>query len=117
MINGMIIRKQERAYTYLKKLFDSITPIPLTFKWLISYPECYPQNQELQTKLNCNFCILSGQELTDWINQEDFQWIWGTLSAFDPTLSDQAILNDLVPETICITHYGKIRCPCNIRLP
>ena len=98
MVNGIILRKGEHAYTYLKKLFDSIAPLPLTFKWLISYPECYPQTKEIQTRLDCNFCILSGKELTDWVNQEDFQWIWGTFSAFDPSTADKDILEYKLPE-------------------
>lgn len=98
MVYGRIIRKGEKQYTYLKKLFDSIGNIQLNYKWLISYPECYPRDREIEKLLEGSFCILSGKELTCMVEKEDFQWIWGTFSAFDPSTSNEEILKHKLPE-------------------
>lgn len=98
MVYGTIIQKGEKYYTCLKKLFDSLDNMQLNYKWLISYPECYPSDKDIQKQLNCEYCILTGKELTDLVDKEDFQWIWGTFSAFDPSLSDEEILKHKLPE-------------------
>ena len=48
--------------------------------------------------LENEYCILTGKELTDLVNKEDFQWIWGTFSAFDPCISNEDILKYKLPE-------------------
>ena len=98
MIYGTIIQKGEKYYTFLKKLFESIDNIQLNYKWLISYPECYPFDKDIQKTLEQEYCILPGKELTDLVNKEDFQWIWGTFSAFDPSTADKDILEYKLPE-------------------
>ena len=98
MIYGTIIQKGEKYYTFLKKLFESIDNIQLNYKWLISYPECYPFDKDIQKTLEQEYCILTGKELTDLVNKEDFQWIWGTFSAFDPSTADKDILEYKLPE-------------------
>ena len=98
MVYGRIIRKGEKYYTYLKKLFDSIDNMQINYKWLISCYECYPANRDIKKTLGNEYCILSGTELTELVNKEDFQWIWGTFSAFDPGTSDEDILKYKLPE-------------------
>ena len=98
MVHGIIINKGEAYYTYLKKLFEAIDNIQLNYKWLISYPQCYPCDKETSELLNGDYCILTGREFTDLVDKEDFQWIWGTFSAFDPSISDDKILNYKLPE-------------------
>jgi hypothetical protein len=102
MVYGRIIRKGEKYYTHLKKLFEAIGNAQLNYKWLISYAECYPHDRELEKLLDGSYsggyCILSGKELTDMVEKEDFQWIWGTFSAFDPSTSNEEILKHKLPE-------------------
>lgn len=98
MIYGTIIQKGEKYYTFLKKLFESIDNIQLNYKWLISYPECYPFDKDFRKLLDSEYCILTGKELTDLVNKEDFQWIWGTFSAFDTSTSNEDILKYKLPE-------------------
>ena len=107
MIYGTIIQKGEKYYTYLKKLFESINNMQLNYKWLISYPECYPLDKDIQRMLESEYCILTGQELTDLVNKEDFQWIWGTLSAFDPEMPDEDILKYKLPENDMYSGFWK----------
>lgn len=98
MIYGTIIRKGEKQYTFLKKLFESTKHIQLNYKWLISYPECYPEDKRIQALFEREYCILTGKELTDLVEREDYQWVWGTFSAFDPATSDEEILSYKLPE-------------------
>lgn len=98
MVYGTIIRKGEKYYTYLKKLFEAIDNIQLNYKWLISYPECSASDTDIQKVLENEYCILTGKELTDLVNKEDFQWIWGTFSAFDLSTSNDDILKHKLPE-------------------
>ena len=98
MVHGTIIQKGEKYYTYLKKLFESIDNIQLHYKWLISYPECYSSDKDIQIMLENEYCILTGKELTNLVTTEDFQWIWGTFSAFDPSTPDTEILKYKLPE-------------------
>ena len=98
MIYGTIIQKGEDYYTCLKKLFDSIDNMQLNYKWLISYPECYPLDPDTEKMFDCKYCILSGKELTDIIDKEDFQWVWGTFSGFAPATSNEDILKYRLPQ-------------------
>ena len=104
MVNGTIIQKGEKHYTYLKKLFESIDNIQLNYKWLISNYECYPFDKDIKKILKNKYCILNGRELTDWVENEDFQWMWGTFSAFDPSTSEAEILKYKLPENDMYSH-------------
>ena len=98
MVYGRIIQTGEKSYTYLRKLFESIDNIQLNYKWLISYPTCYPYDKDIEKLFESEYCILTGKELTDIVNKEDFQWIWGTFSAFELSTSDEEILKYKLPE-------------------
>lgn len=91
MMKGIIIQG-EKYYTYLKKIFVSINNIQRDYNWLITNHECYPQNKKYEERLSGEYCWLSGNELTEMVGDEDFQWIWGVLSAFSTNLSKQDIL-------------------------
>ena len=86
MVYGAINRKGEKYYTYLKKLFDAINNKQLEYNWLITDCTCYPENPKTDAMLRKDYCWLTGEELTDLVAQEDFQWVWGILSAFDKSV-------------------------------
>ena len=44
--------------------------------------ECYPQNILYNKILSEEYCWLSGVELTEMIEYEDYQWIWGCFQLF-----------------------------------
>lgn len=48
---------------------------------MISYPECYPQAEELKRVFAQEYVWLTGEALKQAL-QEDFQWIWGIFSGF-----------------------------------
>ena len=97
MVYGAINEKGEKYYTYLKKVFDAIDNKQKDYNWLITDCECYPDNQGIKELLDKEYCWLSGEELTEVINQEDFQWIWGVLSGFDKSIELSEILKYDLP--------------------
>ncbi len=114
MTHGTIIQKGERYYTHLKKLFESIGNAQLNYKWLITYAECYPSDEETARLFENEYVILSGHELTEIIENEDFQWIWGVFSAFDPSVSDYDILKYKLPDS---EHRGYWENPLALQHP
>lgn len=97
MIYGAIDEKSERFYTDLKNVFDSIGNIQTEYNWLITNHECYPTNPKAEAMFRTEYCWISGQELTDIVHTEDFQWIWAVLSGFDKTIPLTEILKYDLP--------------------
>ena len=50
-MKGVILNKGEKGYSYFKQIFDKITVLSTDYNWLISYPECYPNDKEWEKKL------------------------------------------------------------------
>ena len=97
MVCGAISRDDEKYYTYLKKVFDAIGNKQREYNWLITDCECYPDNKEIRELLNEEYCWVSGEKLTEMVNQEDFQWIWAVLSGFDKSIELSQILKYDLP--------------------
>lgn len=97
-MKGIVLDKGEQYFTYLKKIFSSINNIQDNYNWLITGYECYPQNEKYREMLSKEYCWISGKELTEMINIEDFQWIWGGLSAFPEESSKDEILKYNFPQ-------------------
>lgn len=97
MVYGAVNRKGEKYYTYLKKLFNAINNKQLEYNRLITDCTCYPDNPKTDAMLRKNYCWLTGEELTDLVTQEDFQWIWAVLSGFDKSLELSDVLKHDLP--------------------
>ena len=97
MVYGAVNRKGEKYYTYLKKLFDAINNKQLEYNWLITDCTCYPNNPKTDDMLRKDYCWLTGEELTDLVTQEDFQWIWAILSGFDKSVELSDVLKHDLP--------------------
>lgn len=97
MVYGAVNRKGEKYYTYLKKLFDAINNKQLEYNWLITDCTCYPNNPKTDDMLRKDYCWLTGEELTDLVTQEDFQWIWAVLSGFDKNVELSDVLKHDLP--------------------
>lgn len=98
ILKGVVIRKGEEYYTYLKKIFTGINNVQTNYNWLITSYECYPQNIKYAEKLSGRYCWLTGNELTEMIENEDFQWIWGTFSGFAKNISKHDIMQYELPK-------------------
>ena len=97
MVYGAINAKGEKYYTYMKKLFEAIGNRQTEFNWLITDCICYPNNPKTDAMLSKDYCWISGDELTEIVGQEDFQWIWAVLSAFDKSVALEDILRYDLP--------------------
>lgn len=96
-MKGVIIDKGDRYFTFLKNLFVSIGNVQKEYNWLITGHECYPQNMEYAKKLSGEYCWITGDELTNMVENENFQWIWGVFSAFPKNISQQEVLKSKLP--------------------
>ena len=105
MVYGAVNRKGEKYYTYLKKLFDAINNKQLEYNWLITDCTCYPENPKTDAMLRKDYCWLSGEELTDLVAQEDFQWIWAVFSVVPIDYTKEDILKYDLP--YCASYYNQ----------
>lgn len=113
-MRGVVIEKGEKYFTFFKKLFVSVNNIQISYNWLITGHECYPQNEKYAELLSEEFCWMTGEELTEMIENEDFQWIWGVFSAFPKDISREKVLKFELPKSdgygnlwqnpVCIQH-------------
>jgi len=97
-LKGVVIEKGEKYFTYLGIIFNSIDNIQKDYNWLITGHECYPQNAEYVEKLSNEWCWLTGEELTEMIECENFQWIWGVFSAFPKDVTKDMVLEYKLPK-------------------
>lgn len=97
MIYGLISREKGRRYTNLKGIFDSLNNVQKNYNWLITDCECTTFDEKVLSKLYQSYCWMSGDELTEMIEKENFQWIWAVLSAFPKDISLEKILEYNLP--------------------
>lgn len=91
-MKGAIIDKGEQYFTFFKGLFQEIGNIQKDYNWLITGHECYPEDACYTDKLSKEWCWMTGEELTRMVENEDFQWIWGVLSAFPKDITEEEVL-------------------------
>lgn len=96
-MKGAILRKGETYYTFLSKIFSAIQDEQLKYNWLITDCMCYPQNAKYAGLLSEEYAWLTGEQLTDMIQMEDFQWIWAVLSGFPKEVTLEDILKFKLP--------------------
>lgn len=96
-MRGIVIENGKKYFTFLKSIFLSIGNIQKKYNWLITGHECYPQNIEYAQRLSGKYCWIEGEELTNMIEDEDFQWIWGVFSAFPKNIEQETVLKSKLP--------------------
>ncbi len=96
-MKGVILNKGEKGYSYFKQIFDKITVLSTDYNWLISYPECYPNDKEWEKKLQKKYLWISGKEIKDIFRLGDFQWVWGVLSGFSQNILSEDVLKYPLP--------------------
>lgn len=97
-MKGVILEKGERSFTFLREIFLFIHNVQRDYNWLITACECYPENRTYAEMLSKEYCWISGKKLTEMINEENFQWIWGVLSAFPKDVSVDEVLKYQLPK-------------------
>lgn len=102
-MNGCIIKNGNISI----KLIYSCIENADKYNWLITNIECYPSNGEIVKILYNEYCWLSGSDLLQLLNKEDFQWIWGVFSAFPNGVELEEVLNYNLPYADGYTGFWK----------
>ncbi len=97
MVYGAIDKKGESYYTYRGRVFAAIDNKQKEYNWLLTDCDCYPANSKTYAMLCQKYCWISGEELTKLVTEEDFQWVWAVLSAFDKSHSLSEVLSYPLP--------------------
>lgn len=89
----------EKYYTYLLKLINSLGGRTLKYNWLITDIEAYPKSSsKIDDMIKENeYLFLSTDELLDILEDQDFQWIWGVFSAIPETYPEEEVLKYKLP--------------------
>lgn len=96
-MKGLILNKGESYYSSFAKLFKEVEQLSRDFNWLISNAECYPQKLEYVEKLKMPYTWITGEELSQILCLDEFQWIWGVLSGFNKNVKLSEILKYELP--------------------
>lgn len=96
-MKGAILKKGEKYYTYMSKVFAAINDEQLKYNWLITDCICYPENADYDELLSKEYAWLTGEELTQIIDKENFQWIWAVLSGFPKSVTLEEVLKHNLP--------------------
>lgn len=92
MVYGAINEKGEKFYTYLPKLFDAIDNAQKNYNWLITACDCNVQNQVYDECIKQGYCWISGDALTEIVQEQHIQWIWAVLSGFEKDIPLKKVL-------------------------
>lgn len=93
----VILEKGEQSFTHMGKLFQGIGNEQVKYNWLVTDCKCYPKNREFAKLFSKEFIWLSGEQLTEIIYKEDFQFEWGVFSGFSKEISLQEVLKYELP--------------------
>lgn len=96
-VYGAILDKGEKYYTHMQKVFDAIGNRQTEYNWLITNCEFFALSPEINNLLSREYSFLTGEELTEIVKKEDFQWIWAVLSGFDKCISLDKIMKYPLP--------------------
>lgn len=80
-------KDDDKYYTHILKLINSLGGRDLKYNWLITNIEAYPVDEVFSKLTSCDAIFLSNDELIDMLEKEDFQWIWAVFSAMPSSLN------------------------------
>jgi hypothetical protein len=85
---------QVEHFTDLNNVFVGLGNRQTDYNWLITHFEC---NHYPVEALKANAVLLSGEALTEIIENHRIQFIWGTISGFPKSLPIEAIDRSILP--------------------
>lgn len=94
---GLIDRKNQKTYTYMRVFFAALSDRLKQYHWLVAGCCAYPQTEEGKRLVEQEYCWLTGDELSQIFEKEDFQWIWGILCGFEKRITLQEVLEYPLP--------------------
>lgn len=96
-MKSAILEKGERYFTNMNKVFQAMQNEQLNYNWLITDCECTSQDAEIQRLFSKNHVWISGEELTNIVEKERFQFIWAVFSGFSIDVSLEDVLSYELP--------------------
>jgi len=96
-MKSTILEKGESYFTYMGPIFQGINNEQIKYNWLITNCECYPGNKKISDMFSKKYCWISGEQLTEIIYEEEFQFIWGVFSGFSKDISLEEVLKYDLP--------------------
>lgn len=96
-MRGIVLDQGEEYYTNLRRVFKAINNIHKEYNWLVTDWCAYTENENINNLMSREYYFLSGSELDNIINEEEFQLIWGTLSGFNKNITLDNILKYKLP--------------------
>jgi len=96
-VKSAILEKGEEFYTNMNKVFNAIGNEQLKYNWLITNCECYPKAEKLDKLFSTEYIWITGEQLTEIVGKEDFQFIWAAFSGFPEGISLEEVLKYDLP--------------------
>lgn len=108
MKGSIIDTKEERRFVYMQNIFSSINNIQVDYNWLITNCECFSKTADSAVFYNnTEYTWISGEELTEIVNKDDFYWIWGVFSGFKKNIKLEEVLKHKLPYADGYTGFWK----------
>ncbi|MBQ3255960.1 MAG: DUF2691 family protein [Oscillospiraceae bacterium] len=98
MTYAIIDQNSRPYYTYMSDVFAAMDNAQRQYNWLIADWECYPKDEHIEALFRQEYLWMSGDELTELIAREDFQWIWGILCGFEKNVPLEEVLRTQLPK-------------------
>ncbi len=98
MVYAAIDSESKQNYTYLKEIFSALENRQRDFNWLITDCEVRPDSSELDAFNRAEYSFISGDKLTEIVEKNDSQWIWGVLCGFEKDIPEERILGYELPK-------------------
>lgn len=96
-MKGLLLEELSSNYILnLQNIFDVLNGFEKQYNWLISDYECnnYPSDK---IPFNKDVVFMEGEKLSDIINDNEIQFIWGVFSGFDRDISESEIIKYPIP--------------------
>ena len=101
-------KKHFKYYTMLKQILYDLELVDKDFWWLISDIEAYPQKEKYEDLVQEEYLLMNTGELTEMLEEDDFQWVWAVFSVISSNYTKEDILQFDLPcvENLDDTEYN-----------
>ena len=97
IVTGLLINKGEQYYTDLKEVLSLMGDSCKDYNWLITNYACYPLSANNRELFSGDPVVISGDELMKALEEDNFQWVWGVISAVSKDYEEKAVLSAGIP--------------------
>lgn len=109
MTYGAILRKGELFYTNFADVFEKLEGVQNDYNWLVTEAQITASRtpDTLELIEDNKHIWLDGKEMTKAVSDVT-QWIWGVLSGFDNSVSEEDALKSPLPWADCNSELWKL---------